>query len=91
MIARALMVLVVLALASCDDRPNQWDAFIYSNDPSNDPLERIEGFKSFELCQKAAISRIKSLPDPSSAYYECGYKCRFEPKYDMSICKETRD
>ena len=82
--------LLALLLAGCDDRPKEWTAWIYPNAPDLMVSERIEGFTTFESCQQAAINRMRQLPNPDRADYECGYRCRYDPKSDISICKETR-
>jgi hypothetical protein len=78
----------LLLLTGCDGRPDQWDAFIYTGDTllTN---QTIRGFKSFELCQEAAINRLRSERPDGGGDYECGYKC--EPTSSgMNVCKETR-
>ena len=87
---RLAAIAALIVLSGCDDRPNQWDAFIYPDFEGSDEFEKIAGFKSFELCQRAAQSRIRSLPTPEKADYECGYKCRFNPQYGVDVCKTTR-
>ena len=82
---------LTLAIVACDDRPRQWDAFIYPDSEGSEKFVRISGFKTFELCRDAATDRIQSFPEPEKAAYECGYMCRFEPTYGMNVCKETRD
>lgn len=80
----------LLLLTACDDRPNQWDAFVY---PGDDLLthEEIRGFKTFELCQEAALQRLRSLRTDGGGAYECGYRCGpLAPDNDMRLCKETR-
>ncbi|OWR00878.1 hypothetical protein CDQ91_00040 [Sphingopyxis witflariensis] len=84
------IALAGFSLASCDQRPNQWDAFIYPNGNDLTTSKTIKGFKTFELCQSAAISELRSLPDPDRGDYECGYKCEFDPNIDIHVCKETR-
>ncbi len=85
------LALFALSTAACDNRPDQWDAFVY---PDRDDLtkhEEIAGFKTFELCQQAAIGRLRSLSDPDAGDYECGYRC--EPRADLdgiNVCEETR-
>jgi hypothetical protein len=81
----------LLLLGSCDDRPDQWDAYIY---PSDDLIrfEAIRGFKTFELCQRAAIDRLRLVRPDGGGSYECGYKCGPSARYGgMNLCKETRD
>lgn len=82
--------LILLFLASCDDRPNQWDAYItYTDDPERSEI--IEGFRSYELCRAASLARIKADGSLKTGYFECGYKCGFNPKYGIKLCQETRD
>ncbi len=60
----------LLLLAACDQRPNQWDAFVYQ---SADDLKRhieMRGFKTFEQCQQAAINVLRSMPEPDAGDYE---------------------
>lgn len=86
----ASIALFGLALAGCDDRPDQWDAFVSHGEGMADRQEVIRGFKSFELCQAAALDRVRDIGE--QAFYECGYKCGPNPKYGgMNVCKETRD
>lgn len=84
-------LLLLLLLAGCNQRPRQWDAFVYPDFEGSDAYEKIAGFKSFELCQSAALTRIRQLPDANKAAYECGYMCRYEPDMKINVCKETRD
>ena len=84
------LAFIFLLLGSCDDRPNQWDAYItYSEDPER--LEVIEGFKTYELCRAASLSRIEAEKASETGYFECGYKCGFKSGYPQKICKESRD
>ena len=78
-------------VTGCDDRPRQWDAFIYPNFEGSDEYQTIRGFKTFELCQAAALDRIRQLPSPDGAQFECGYKCEYRPGIDSNICEATRD
>jgi hypothetical protein len=87
----AVLFGLALGLAACDDRPKQWDAFVYPDFEGSYDYERIAGFKSLELCRQAATNRIAQLPHPDQAQYECGYMCRHEPGMDAYICKETKE
>lgn len=83
------LIAAALCLQACDNRPDQWDAYIYRDPENSDAVEMIRGFKTFELCQTAAIDRLKSTPGDGD--YECGYKCGPNEKYGgMNLCKETR-
>ena len=51
----------------------------------------VKGFKTFNLCQQAAIDQLRSLPDPDAGDYECGYKCELHTDLGgINVCKETR-
>lgn len=83
-------VIALLLVTGCDSRPDQWDAFVY---PADDVIEyeAIRGFKTFELCQVAAIDRLRALRSDEGGDYECGYKCGQSAKYGgLNICEETR-
>ena len=87
---RSLAVLLFALSTACDDRPKQWDAFVYPNAANLAVYERIAGFKSFELCQQAAIDRLRRETDPDGGDYECGYKCEPHPELGGFVCEETR-
>ena len=87
----AAAVGLALAASGCDKRPDQWDAFVYPNRNDLSVHEEIAGFKTFELCQQAAIDRLRTFPDPDNGDYECGYKCGPNPEFgNAKLCKETR-
>ena len=80
----------MLNLTACDNRPDQWDAFIYPNRHDLTSNETIRGFKSFELCQQAAIDRLGVIADPNGGDYECGYMCEPVGNYGGNVCEDTR-
>lgn len=83
------LAILLATLTACDDRPDQWDAYVYQDLENPDALEIIRGFKTFELCQVAAIERLQSTP--GNGDFECGYKCGPNKKYGgINLCKETR-
>ena len=89
---RCIAKLIVLTafLASCDDRPNQWDAFVYPDVENMESYQVIKGFKTFELCQQASLEQLRS--SPTEGDYECGYKCGPNEDYGgINVCKETRN
>jgi hypothetical protein len=89
--SRSAFALALLALSCCDKRPDQWDAVVYPDSGNLAAFEQIRGFKTFELCQQAAIDRIRSLPNPENADYECGYRCGPDSDFaGLNVCKETR-
>ena len=90
-VTKRLLSLLALSAVGCDSRPDQWDAFIYPDRTDLTKHKEIKGFRTFDLCQQAAIGELGSLPDPDNGDYECGYKC--QPPADLSginVCKETR-
>jgi hypothetical protein len=51
----------------------------------------MAGFKTFELCQQAAIDRLRDMHRADEGDYECGYKCRPDPSLGgINVCKETK-
>lgn len=82
-------VILMLLVAGCDDRAKEWTAWVY-RDKSLTTHETMTGFKTFEECQLAAISKLRTIPDPDSGDYECGYMCRWDDSFDNNVCKETR-
>ena len=91
---RSLRVAILLALfmtSACNRGPDQWDAFVYPNRSDLTQNETIKGFKSFELCQQAAISRMRIIEVEEGGDYECGYRCKPDAGLGgINVCKETR-
>lgn len=78
-----------ISIVACDERPDQWDALVYADAKNLDAVEINRGFKYFELCQQAAIERLRSKPNPDGDYF-CGYMCGPNGNYGgRHICKET--
>lgn len=90
--ARIILLIMAFALASCDTRPNNWNAYVYPNGITQKPFI-IRGLVSYEACRDAAKEVIDWLKDDvSEASFECGYRCGpYDEFSDLDICKETRD
>jgi hypothetical protein len=84
------LVTSLMLLTGCEQSPDQWDAFVYPNANDLTINETIRGFKTFELCQRAAIDRMNAIQKPTGGDYECGFKCKPFGSYGGNICKETR-
>ncbi|QNM83250.1 hypothetical protein H8M03_02555 [Sphingomonas sabuli] len=82
---------MLLLLAACDDRPRQWDLFIYPNAGDLTVHEELRGFTSFEHCKAAADYALKLRSPEGGGTFECGYMCRYDPGMQINVCKETRD
>jgi hypothetical protein len=86
-----LLPSLLILLTACDDRPDQWDAFIYPDANDLRVNDTIRGFKTFELCQQAAIEQLRITRKADVGDYECGYQCGPSENFDgVNICKETR-
>ncbi len=77
-------------VSGCDSRPKQWDAFIYPDANNLTVHQRIAGFKSFELCQEAAVGQLRQQADPDAGDYECGYRCAPHAQFSNYVCEETK-
>lgn len=99
----ALVVAVASLLTSCGREPQVWTAFVYPPGQSmdaEDAQQAIYGtFSTFEGCQVAAIDSLRQhlarMTDEETdelgmGGYECGVGCRYEAKYSLYMCKETR-
>lgn len=87
----SVVLLSAVLLLACDNRPEEWNAFVYPGDDLIE-YEEIRGFRTFELCRSAAIERLRALRPDGGGSYECGYKCEPLGSYgDMNLCEETRD
>lgn len=67
----ALLLLLALLLAACDDTPGQWSAYVYPDARDRSHWTRTDRFKSESMCACAAEESIASLPDPKKAAYKC--------------------
>lgn len=86
---KQLLVIVVLGLfiTSCDLISERWDGYVYPNKNNlSNFISAGNGFSSFEKCQAACISIIRSN-NWQNADYECGLNCKF--KDGMNICEKT--
>ncbi len=80
-----------------------WTSFVYPPGRST-AAEDVQGaiygrFSTFEDCQTASIGALRlhhaSMTDEQTddlgfGDYECGVGCRYESKYNLYMCKETR-
>lgn len=87
---RLALALTALLLAGCDDRPKVWTAWVYPDAPDLTKSVKLEGFKTFEQCQSAALNTLTAFVPDGTGDYECGYQCRYDPGSDLSTCAETR-
>ncbi len=93
----ARLAVVGLLLCACSES-SDWTAFVYPNIdkiPDADKAQNfiIGSFKTFELCQSAAIERLRyiSSSDGKQGDYQCGLKCSVRAEYGgILICKEKR-
>ncbi len=88
---RAALLAPLLLLVACDSRPREWTAWVYP-DPVEHPERKatLKGFKTFEQCQEAAISTMRSYPYAQYATYECGYRCEYSAEINDNICAEVK-
>jgi len=68
---KALALLALLMLASCDDAPGKWSAFVYPDAQDRSKWERTDRFKTEGMCKRAALESIAKLPNPAKASYRC--------------------
>lgn len=88
----SLLAIAFAATSACDNRPDNWTAFIYPEGADIGDYFAMTGFESFEHCQEAAISAIRGFGRAAVADYECGYKCGGSSGLGggTTVCKETR-
>ena len=85
----ARLIATAALLTGCDDRPDQWDAYIYPDVENMDSYKVIKGFKTFELCQTASLEQLRS--SPTDGDYKCGYMCGPNDDFGgLEMCKEMR-
>ena len=76
----------------------EWDAFVYADFEGSQNFERISGVKIFELCQQAAMDRIRTLteevavrhPATASISARSSGTCP-KPKRDPKVCAIRRE
>jgi len=88
---RAPLIIMLLLLAGCDDRPGEWSMIVYPNRADRTKFVVTPRFKTAEYCKEAAIERMNTLQLNGSGDYECGYKCDTSgDPHKMNRCVETR-
>ena len=63
--------LLFLLLASCDDTPGKWSAYVYPDARDQSNWVRTDRFKTRRMCNRAAQESIARLPEPKKAAYKC--------------------
>lgn len=89
-LSKALAAASLLYVGACDSRAKEWTAWVYADRDNLAKSETLTGFETFEGCQEAAITKLRSYQSPDNGDYECGYMCRYDQTMQTNICKETR-
>ena len=66
-----LLLLLAPLLASCNDRPGTWSAYVYPDAKDQANWERTDHFKNQRSCERAARELVAKLPEPAKASYKC--------------------
>jgi hypothetical protein len=66
-----IFVLPLALLASCDDTPGKWSAYVYPDARDPTKWERTDRFKTERMCRDAAREQIARLPQPNKAAFKC--------------------
>ena len=81
---------IFLLLTGCSPSvQNEWTGFYYPDkDNINDESTWViqPGLDSLKECQMWVLGISKRN---TNFDYECGYQCRYDDLYKMTICKET--
>ncbi len=90
---RAFMLSLVLMLAACDSRPNEWNAYVYPDSSRKDREFILRGFATYEACRVAAKEVLVWFEaEDTTGTYECGFKCGpYNGLADLDVCKETKE
>jgi hypothetical protein len=65
-----------VVLVGCDRLEPQWKGWVYPDRTDPEVDWKLGSFATLKECRDAAQSMIDWMPDPSSADYECGYRCK---------------
>jgi len=88
-----ILFFVLILLSGCSSKQSisyDWTGFYYPNkDSIGDESTWViqPGFKTLEECQEWVLFDISG--NNTGFDYECGYKCRYDNLYKMTVCKET--
>ncbi len=86
---KRLLVLMVLALAGCDDAPGEWSAIVYPDRTDRAKFDVTPRFKTLHYCLEAAIERMKAIQIKAGGDYECGFQCELSgDPHRMNVCRE---
>lgn len=83
------VVIVMLAVEACDDRPRTWKSFVYPNAANMDYVISTDGFQDFESCQMSAVDTLHDM-GAASGDFACGYRCGLQAGSGVEVCKEKR-
>jgi hypothetical protein len=84
---KTMLTLTALLLTGCNDK---WAGFVY---PTASLVTHVNSgsYDSFEDCQTASISMLRTMDAQAAGSYECGKNCKFQEEYGMQVCEETRN
>jgi hypothetical protein len=88
-----ILIFTLILLSGClSNRSNNhdWTGFYYPNKNKIDDESTWviqPGFKTLKDCQEWVLFEISG--NNTNFDYECGYKCRYDNSYKMTICEET--
>jgi hypothetical protein len=85
---RRSLVLVLLLLAGCDDRPGAWSAIVYPDRADRSKFVVTPHFSSASYCLENAKEKMLEIQVAAGGAYECGYDCEQYDLHRMNVCKK---
>jgi hypothetical protein len=86
---RRSLVLVLLLLAGCDDRPGGWSAIVYPDRADRTKFVVTPHFSSASYCLENAGEKMEEIQVAAGGAYECGYNCEeYGDPHRGNVCKK---
>ena len=87
----ALVAITGLVVASCGKNADEWTGVVYPDAAApSSAVTTMQGFETFEKCQEAAISLLRTFEEPDAGGYSCVRTCKWDAATKTNVCEEVR-
>lgn len=80
---------LLLLLTCCDNQEHGWTGWVNPSSEDRTYSIRLNGFETFEQCQKAATDTLQALKAENGTF-QCGHKCEWDDRVRTDICEIIR-
>ena len=83
------MATLLLLLSGCDNQEQGWTGWVSPSSEDRAHSIRLNGFKTFEQCQKAATDTLRAFKADDGTF-KCGYQCEWNDRVGTDVCEILR-